>query len=108
VIATIARAGGIAALTHPGTQDRDELIPGLAAAGLTALEAYHSAHDADARLRYLALARRHGLAVCGGSDYHGEGVRRAEFFGRGGLPPEEFAELRSGRPGRRAAVPAAR
>lgn len=95
VVAIIARAGGIAALAHPGTQDRDELIPRLAEAGMAALEAYHSAHDEETRARYLALARRHGLAVCGGSDYHGEGTRRAEFFGRMGLPPEEFAELRA-------------
>jgi hypothetical protein len=94
VVAIINRAGGIASLAHPGPLNQDELIPRLAEAGLAALEAYHCAHDESARQRYVALARRHGLAISGGSDYHGEGVRRAEFFGRVVLPSEEFAELK--------------
>ena len=94
VVAIINRAGGIASLAHPGPLNQDELIPRLAKAGLAALEVYHCAHDESARQRYVELARRHGLAISGGSDYHGEGVRRAEFFGRVGLPSEEFAELK--------------
>jgi hypothetical protein len=94
VVAIINRAGGIASLAHPGPLNQDELIPRLAEAGLAALEVYHCAHDESARQRYVALARRHGLAISGGSDYHGEGVRRAEFFGRVVLPSAEFAELK--------------
>jgi hypothetical protein len=50
--------------------------------------------------RYLATAREFGLARTGGSDYHGEGVRRAEFFGVTNLPAECYAEFlhRAGRP----------
>ena len=40
---------------------RDEWIPGFAAAGLDALEAYHSEHDAWTTRRYLAMAGRLGL-----------------------------------------------
>ena len=40
---------------------------------------------------YLALASRYGLAVTGGSDFHGAGTRRSEFFGRIGLPLEHYA-----------------
>ena len=93
VIAVIVRAGGIASLAHPGLLDRDDLVPRLADAGLAALEVYHCAHDERARERYRQLARRHRLAVSGGSDYHGEGVRRAEFFGKVGLPAGEFTAL---------------
>jgi hypothetical protein len=31
--------------------------------------------------------------VTGGSDYHGEGTRRAEFFGVTTLPEERFTSL---------------
>jgi len=94
VVGIIGRAGGIASLAHPGPLGQDELIPALAAAGLAAIEVYHCAHDDQARHRYREMARRHGLAVSGGSDYHGEGVRRAEFLGKVVLPPADFAVLR--------------
>lgn len=93
-VRVIHAAGGLASLAHPGTVGRDELIPELADAGIEAVEVHHSAHDADARAKYQALAERHGLAVTGGSDYHGEGVRRAEFFGVVDLPDAEFERLR--------------
>ena len=48
VIARIHDAGGIASLAHPGLVGRDEWIPPLAAAGLDALEAYHTDHDTAA------------------------------------------------------------
>ena len=63
VFARIHEAGGIASLAHPALVGRDEWIPAFAAAGLDALEAYHSDHDAAATARYLALADRLGLAV---------------------------------------------
>lgn len=92
-IAAIRSAGGIASLAHPGSNNRDELIPGLAAAGLSAIEAHHSAHDAAAVERYRALAHSLALAVSGGSDFHGEGTRRSEFFGVIGLPEDEYEAL---------------
>ena len=46
-------------------------MPELCGCGLNAIEAYHSDHtEADTGL-YLDLARRYGLHVTGGSDYHG-------------------------------------
>jgi 3',5'-nucleoside bisphosphate phosphatase len=99
VVCAIVQAGGIASLAHPGPLNRDELIPELVAVGLAAVEAYHSAHDEQTRSRYLAVASEHGLAVTGGSDFHGLDVRRAEFFGRVGLPAADFSHLleRAGR-----------
>jgi hypothetical protein len=58
---------------------------------MVAIEAYHSSHDAPTTEHYLGVARRFGLCVTGGSDYHGEGVRRAEFFGVVNLPAENFS-----------------
>jgi len=44
----------------------------LKACGLSVVEAYHSEHsEADTRF-CMALAARHRLLVCGGSDYHGK------------------------------------
>lgn len=101
VIALIADARGISSLAHPGLLGRDDAIPGFASAGLSAVEAYHSDHDREATSRYLAIAETNGLAVSGGSDYHGEGHHRAESLGRVTLPPECY-EILAARP-RRAA-----
>ena len=99
VVEVVARSGAAASLAHPGyrgagpTEPKDPLIPELVEAGLVAVEAIHSSHDPAQQAHYLALAEAHGLAVTGGSDYHGPGTRRAEFFGVVHLPPELFEEF---------------
>jgi predicted metal-dependent phosphoesterase TrpH len=100
VVQLILGGGGIAALAHPGYTKKDQIIPELVEAGMTAIEVYHSSHDEEAVSHYLEIARRYNLARTGGSDYHGEGVRRAEFFGVTNLPAECYAEFRqrAGRP----------
>jgi predicted metal-dependent phosphoesterase TrpH len=90
VVDVVTRGGGVASLAHPGYRQRDEIIPEIVDAGLAAIEAYHSSHDAALQAHYLAMAETLGLAVTGGSDYHGEGVRRAEFFGVINLPQHHF------------------
>jgi predicted metal-dependent phosphoesterase TrpH len=72
VIAIIHEAGGLASLAHPGLTTVDARIPALRDAGLDAVEAYHSDHDAATRDRYLRLAKELHLLVTGGSDYHGD------------------------------------
>jgi len=93
VIAIINQARGLASLAHPGLLKRDDLIPAMVDAGLAAVEAFHSDHDAATTEHYLALAERHGILVSGGSDYHGEKERRRAAFGSVGLPPERFEQL---------------
>jgi predicted metal-dependent phosphoesterase TrpH len=93
VVRLVVDAGGLASLAHPGQLGRDDLIPALVDAGLHAVEAYHSSHHAETVAHYLSIADRHGLLVTGGSDYHGEGTRRSEFFGVTTLPPDRFASL---------------
>ena len=93
VVALIQTRGGVASLAHPGYRPQDDIIPGLVEAGMRAIEAFHSSHDEAATAHYLALAARHGLVVTGGSDYHGEGTRRAEFFGVVHLPDAHFEAL---------------
>jgi hypothetical protein len=69
----IRKAGGIASLAHPIRVEGDvpALLPELRAAGLNAIEAYHSDHDEKATALYLGLAKKYGMLVTGGSDYHG-------------------------------------
>ena len=97
VIDIIRRAGGLSSLAHPGLLKRDDLIPGLVDAGLTALEAFHSEHDQTTTDHYLELADRCGILVSGGSDYHGETERRRAAFGTVGLPHDRFDRLASRR-----------
>jgi predicted metal-dependent phosphoesterase TrpH len=69
----IRDAGGIASAAHPVRLKGDfaALLPRLCAAGMNALEAYHSDHSPEDTQRFLMLAARHGLPVTGGSDFHG-------------------------------------
>ncbi len=75
-IALIRACGGVAVLAHPVLMNQtpealDALVGALKEAGLTGMECYHSEQDEAHTNRYLALAKRHGLAVTGGSDFHG-------------------------------------
>lgn len=59
-----------------------ELVP----LGLSAIEAYHSEHSAGDERYCAELAKRYGLAVTGGSDYHGSAKPYITLGrGRGGL-----------------------
>ncbi|MBI2833219.1 MAG: PHP domain-containing protein [Acidobacteria bacterium] len=93
VVRIIRASGGIASLAHPGSQDADALIPRLVEHGLDAIEAYHTEHDAGTRERYVQLADRLGLAVSGGSDFHGDSDHGAAIAGVT-LPADRFAGLR--------------
>ncbi|HUP40126.1 MAG TPA: PHP domain-containing protein [Vicinamibacterales bacterium] len=95
VISIINRAGGVASVAHPFLLKRDDLIPDMISAGLTAVEAFHSEHDAAATEHYLTFAERNGIVVSGGSDYHGEKERRKAAFGTIGLPQDRFDQLKS-------------
>lgn len=94
VVAQIHAAGGLASIAHPGLLARDEWIGGLAAAGLDAVEAYHTDHDVAAVERYCALAARHDVAVTGGSDYHGDDAHGAAHPGSTSLPRDAFERLK--------------
>lgn len=93
VVSVIRVAGGIASLAHPGLTQRDDLLRSLAASGLAAVEARHSDHDAATEAHYRHLATQHGLAVSGGSDFHGDSGHHAPGLGIVTLPAEDFAAL---------------
>lgn len=83
-VARIRQAGGIASLAHPIRVKGDipSLMPELCAAGLNAIEAYHSDHTPADTQRYLDLAKQYGLHVTGGSDFHGA-VKPGVMLGTG-------------------------
>ncbi len=70
-IGLILGAGGVPVLAHPYTMRRDELIGEFAALGLKGLEVFYPEHSQSMVNYYLQLAATLGLAVTGGSDFHG-------------------------------------
>jgi len=75
-LALIHAAGGVSVLAHPylvpeSEHPLEDLIDMLHAMGLTGIEAYYPHHNRHDVERYLGLARRYGLIVTGGTDFHG-------------------------------------
>ena len=94
VFARVHDAGGLVSLAHPVLVEHDEWIPGFALAGLDALEAYHSDHDAADTARYLRFANDLALLVTGGSDYHGDSEHGGGGPGSVALPRAHFERLK--------------
>ena len=98
----IRDAGGIASLAHPVRlrEDVAAILPELRAAGLNAIEAYHSDHSPSQTALYLELAAQHGLLVTGGSDFHGAVKPEIRLgTGRGGnlkVPDDLVDRLKAG------------
>jgi predicted metal-dependent phosphoesterase TrpH len=79
--ALIRRAGGVPVLAHPVFFDRygaikssfdlDAMLAETSAAGLLGIEAYYPNYDAITIEHLLGIARRYGLLVTGGTDFHG-------------------------------------
>lgn len=76
-IARITAAGGIASMAHPvrvAKNDWEKLgkyVGELAGMGMQAIEVFHSDHTPENVAHYESLAMRFGLAMTGGSDFHG-------------------------------------
>lgn len=94
-VRAVLAAGGVPVLAHPGLIGRDEIIGELVDAGLVGLEVYHIDHSPEQVERYLGIARRYGLLVTGGSDFHGPGHGHESSLGDVFVPYSAVAELRS-------------
>jgi len=75
-IALAHGSGAVTSLAHPGSLGLDRgavrtFIAGLTQAGLDAVECEYARYAREERDAYRALAAEFGLAVTGGSDYHG-------------------------------------
>lgn len=69
-IETIAQAGGIPVLAHPGRLKDRVLIDELAGHGLRGLEVFYPLHDAADVEEFRAAAKRYGLVMTAGMDFH--------------------------------------
>ncbi|ATW27344.1 PHP domain-containing protein [Candidatus Formimonas warabiya] len=76
VVAAIQEAGGLAFLAHPFTYlvtDHRKMVEEISAeSALDGLEVFYALHAPENINLLLDIARRHGLYVSGGSDYHGK------------------------------------
>ncbi len=75
-IALILSAGGVPVLAHPHLITRDmrileDLCQKFIPEGLAGLEAWSSGTTCNETQQFITLARRRGLIVTGGSDFHG-------------------------------------
>jgi 3',5'-nucleoside bisphosphate phosphatase len=94
-IRVIRKADGVPVLAHPGVMDRDDIIPGLIAAGLGGIEAYYAEHSAFQAAAYLQMCRAHGLVATGGSDYHGAHTGRVNPPGTPSVPMAAWEALQA-------------
>lgn len=88
VIELIRNAGGIAVLAHPVTLkipiiELDSLVRELTVYGLGGLECYYSYNTPRMTMLCEDLCRKYNLIPTGGSDFHGEKIKRGILLGRG-------------------------
>jgi hypothetical protein len=95
-------AGGVAVLAHPGIyrlsdSELDEAVSGLADAGLQGIEVIYPEHTREMEGKYYEIAGRYGLAVTGGTDFHGEikpDIKLGSGFGPTRVPYEILDKLK--------------
>ncbi|MEF2231829.1 MAG: PHP domain-containing protein [Pseudodesulfovibrio sp.] len=99
-LAILKSIGATAILAHPfalglNLDATETLVRELQSLGLDGLEAYYSEHSQAQTDAYLDMARRLGLLVSGGSDFHGSVKPSIRLgCGKGGLSvPTELLEI---------------
>ncbi|KAF0134669.1 MAG: PHP domain-containing protein [Candidatus Saganbacteria bacterium] len=93
-IKLIIEIGGIAVFAHPAVSNCDDLIPDFIKDGLRGIEVYYGGHNYLQTKKYLALAKKYGLLVTGGSDFHGTNSGREVKLGDTYLKDEYLKELK--------------
>ena len=108
-IRKLREAGGLASLAHPIRLSRrnppgfEKDLAEMCEMGLDAIEAYHSDHRQEDAEFFLSLARRFGLAVTGGTDFHGDnkpGLALGTGYGNVAVPRQVLDALRNLGPAR--------
>ena len=74
----IHASGGVAFLAHPGRihfaeEEKECLVRSLKEYGLDGIECHYSTHTPLQTETYLGYAKKYGLKISGGSDFHWEG-----------------------------------
>ncbi len=101
-IELIRSAGGLPVLAHPYQtklegEELESLVEELTGYGLAGIEALYTKHSPEQTAHYLAMAKRFGLLVTGGSDFHGNSkpdVKLGSGHGELEVPLELFERLR--------------
>jgi predicted metal-dependent phosphoesterase TrpH len=96
------KSGAVPVLAHPlsldlSPADTEATVAQLASFGLAGLEAIYGRYSPEDRFAIAGIASRHGLAITGGSDYHGTYKPDLQVgVGRGDLqvPDEILDKLR--------------
>jgi predicted metal-dependent phosphoesterase TrpH len=104
-IQIIREAGGLAVLAHPKSLCCDDsaclsaIVARLVSLGLQGLEVYYPSHSPEMQRTYESLAKRYGLLVTGGTDFHGAIYPDLQLgFGYGDLyVPYSFLEAMKAR-----------
>ena len=90
----IVNAKGLAVLAHPADiESKEKLLPDLMKAGLVGMEVYYGNYSTEVVHNLLALARKHDLIPCGGSDYHGLDALNEAPIGGTDIPDESVERL---------------
>lgn len=100
-VRVLAQAGATAVLAHPLLQspppeELEAFIKKLSRAGLSALEVWHSSHTYNQTEYLRKLAKKLGLGMTGGSDYHGlakPGIELGSGYGNLRLKPKLLDNL---------------
>lgn len=90
-IRVILRSGGVPVWAHPPLDLLDTVLPGLVDQGLRGLEVLRPRNHRHTQERLRAAARREGLLVTGGSDWHDPD--RNDSLGTFWVTGDEVAEL---------------
>jgi len=72
VAALVHAVGGVVVAAHLGAHGNDDQIRRFQAQGLDGVEVRHPSHPPNIERRLTLLAQRLGLAISGGSDWHGD------------------------------------
>ncbi len=82
---------GIAILAHPGlikidNNEKIELVKFLKTLGLDGIEVFYSDHTEEDEKFFMEIAKKEGLLISGGSDFHGENKKGIALgYGRNNL-----------------------
>lgn len=98
-ISLIQKGGGVACFAHPILchllpEELDALVGTLKAQGLAGIEAVYSTYSPEEEQLVRSLAKKHGLLLSGGSDFHGANKPTIQLgIGKGSLHvPYAFLE----------------
>ncbi|HHZ19488.1 MAG TPA: PHP domain-containing protein [Firmicutes bacterium] len=84
----IRNTGGFPVLAHPGRMGRESMLKALVDRGLAGIEVYYPTHTPGQIQSFRRLAKKFGLLVTGGSDFHGDFGRTS--LGQAQVSPEIF------------------